>query len=79
MNLETRKLHLIERLARIDNEQLINRIEQLVNETVEDRYKREFGYGLPDAMVQLVREGEADIAAGRTYTTDEVKAYFKSR
>ena len=79
MSIETRKLQLIQKLAAIDNERLIGRIEQLINETVEERYKRELGNGNVDSLINMVREGEEDIAAGRTYTSDEVETYFRRK
>ena len=79
MNIETRKLQLIEKLARLDNEQLLASIERLVDETTKERYARELGAGKKDALINMVREGEDDIAAGRTYTSDEVAAYFKKK
>lgn len=79
MSIEARKLHLIELLTKTDDLRLLTRIERLVNESASERYKREFGDGSQDALIQMVKEGEADIAAGRTYTSDEVATYFRNK
>ncbi len=79
MNIEARKLHLIALLTRTEDVRLLTRIERLVGETATERYKREFGNGSADSLIQMVKEGEEDIAAGRTYTSDEVATYFRNK
>ncbi|CAN5211803.1 hypothetical protein BH09BAC1_BH09BAC1_25960 [soil metagenome] len=74
MSIETRKLQLIERLAKLQDEKLLKRIEQLVNETTAQRYQRLMGDGSEESIKSMVREGMADWEAGRVYTTDELKA-----
>lgn len=48
-------------------------------ETTKERYIRLLGSGSTKALIEIVKEGEQDIAAGRTYSAEEVKEHFKNK
>lgn len=77
MDFQTRKLHLIEWLAKTQDELLLTRIEELVNETPKEHYYRMLGNGEEDALRNMVREGTEDWKAGKVHTTEELRARYK--
>ncbi len=54
-------------------------IQKNERESTKERYIRLLGNGSPESLIQLVKEGEADIAAGRTYSAEEVKEHFQRK
>lgn len=65
MDLQTKKLALIEVLLQIQDIRLLEQLENVVKESQET---------LPDEVVKKIDKGLEDFREGRTYTTTEVKA-----
>ena len=79
MNIETRKLQLIERLAKLQDEYLLAKIEKLVTETPIQQYQQILGDGSEESLINMVREGTADLMAGRVHTSEELKERFRNK
>ncbi len=79
MNIETRKLQLIERLAKLQDEYLLAKIEKLVRETHIQQYQQILGDGSEASLINMVREGTADVKSGRVHTSEELKERFRNK
>jgi hypothetical protein len=78
MNIALKKIELIEWLARVQDEKLLQRIEALRKGSVNEAYESRTPKSMEDLQEKLSRS-EDDIKAGRVHTQEEVKSYFKSR
>lgn len=78
MNIALKKIELIEWLARVQDEKLIQRIEALRKGSVSEAYESRIPKSMEDLQEKLNRS-EEDIKAGRVHTQEEVKSYFKNK
>lgn len=73
MDLKTRKLGLIEYLIHLTDEKIFDKIESLIKS--EEKYEYPF---TRDEMVARAEEANADYAAGRILTTEELEEEMKN-
>ncbi|CAN5145820.1 hypothetical protein BH09BAC1_BH09BAC1_14070 [soil metagenome] len=79
MNIAERKLSIIKWLSDVRDEELLSRVEKLIETAKLDLYNE---YVRPTTQAQkdqMVRESEADYKAGRTFTHEEVMSRFKRK
>lgn len=77
MNLQARKLSLIEWLTRVQDETTILKLEKFLKVIKKEEYSMESM--TEKEYISMVEESESDIEAGRLYSHEEVKAYFKKK
>ena len=78
MDVAVKKIELIEWLARLQDEKLIQRFETLRKGSIKEMYEQQ----MPKTMEQLqakLEQSEKDIAEGKVHSQDEVEKYFKAR
>lgn len=78
MNIAVKKVELIEWLARLQDEKLIQRIEMLRKDSIKEIYEQR----MPKSMEQLqakLERSEKDIIEGKVHSQEEVENYFKDR
>ncbi|MCW5910590.1 MAG: hypothetical protein KIT62_05920 [Cyclobacteriaceae bacterium] len=78
MDIAVKKVELIEWLARLQDEKLIQRIEALKKKSVNDMYEQR----MPKNFTQLVeklKESEHDVMEGNVHAQESVENYFKAR
>jgi hypothetical protein len=78
MDIAVKKVELIEWLARLQDEKLIQRIEALRKGSIKELYEQQ----MPKTMDELqtkMDQSEKDIAEGKVHAQDEVENYFKAR
>lgn len=73
MDLQLRKLTLIEWLARLQDETTINKIENLQKKTRLAAYEKNLKPMSASELVERARRSNEDIAAGRTISTEELE------
>ena len=78
MNIASKKIELIEWLARLQDEKLIQRIEALRKGSVSEAYESRTPKSMEDVQEKLNRSDE-DIKAGRVHTQEQVRSYFKNK
>ena len=78
MNIASKKIELIEWLARVQDEKLIQRIEALRKGSVSAVYESRVPKSMEDVQEKLDRS-EEDIKAGRVHTQEQVRSYFKNK
>jgi hypothetical protein len=78
MDIAVKKVELIEWLARLQDETIIQRIEALKKGSIKDVYE----FRVPRTKEELQKKldrSEEDIKAGRVHTQQEVEAFFKAK
>ena len=78
MDIAVKKVELIEWLARVQDETLIERVEALRKQAVKEAYEKRMPKTPEELQESLDRSG-ADILEGRVYTQDQVEAFFKAK
>ena len=78
MNVAIKKVELIEWLARLQDESILERIEALRKGSAEASFRDRTPQSLDDLQIKLDRATE-DIKEGRTVTQSEAEAHFNSR
>lgn len=78
MDIAVKKLELIEWLARLQDESLIQKIEVLRRGSVKDIYEQRIPKTMEDLQAKLDRS-EQDIKAGKVHSQEEVESFFKSK
>ncbi len=73
MDLQTRKLHFIEEILAISNEQVIEKLEHLLKK------EQQLSPVLKDKLTSRALKSNEDIKAGRVYSRAEVEAQIKKR
>lgn len=79
MNTQARKLNFIEEYLRLNNPASLEKLEALLRR---ERQKELSSKLKPMSVAELnqrIKKSEADIKAGRVYTSEEVERYFKSK
>jgi hypothetical protein len=79
VTVESKKLHLIEEFLKIQNEDIINKIEVIINEerhkSLKDVFNSPFSTKELDEMID---QAEADAKHGRVYSTKDLKKQIQS-
>lgn len=76
MNIAVKKVELIEWLARLQDEKLIQRIETLRKGSIIELYEQR----MPKTLEELkLDRSERDISEGKVHTQEEVESYFNAR
>ncbi|CAN5387211.1 hypothetical protein BH09BAC3_BH09BAC3_14440 [soil metagenome] len=78
MDIAVKKIELIEWLARLQDESLIQKIEVLRKGSVKDTYEQRIPKTMEDLQAKLDRS-EQDIQAGKVHSQEEVESFFKSK
>lgn len=78
MDIALKKVELIEWLARLQDEKLIQRIEDLRKGSAKDAYESRMPKTMEELQEKLDRS-EQDFKAGRIHTQKEVEAFFKTK
>lgn len=78
MDIAVKKVELIEWLARLQDEKLIQRIETLRKGSVKELYEQRIPRTVEELQARLDRS-EKDINEGKVYSQEEVENYFKAR
>jgi hypothetical protein len=78
MDIAVKKIELIEWLARLQDEKLIQRIETLKKGLIKELYEQRMPKSVEELETKLNRSEEA-ISAGRVHSQEEVESYFKAR
>ncbi len=78
MNIAEKKIELISWLTRLNDENIINKIESLRKSSVSKTYKLRMPKNAQELQDKLDRS-DADIIAGRIHSQKEVEDYFKSK
>lgn len=74
INIQEKKLSIIEGLINIDDNAILNEIEDILN-----TYKKiEFNTFSKQELIERANESELDIINGRVYSTEDVDAISKS-
>ncbi len=73
MDLQTKKLHFIEEILAIQNEEVIDKLELVLRE------ERSLDPVLKDKLTSRALKAERDIAEGRTMTRDELEQKLNAR
>lgn len=81
MNLQAEKIELIQLLLNTTKPSVINKIKKLLIQESEGVVGiREDGSPLTIAQLEKdVKEAEADIKAGRTYSTEDLRKHFQTK
>ena len=72
MNIETRKLHLFEKILSLDNEVILEKLESVLEE-------EKLNPETQKNMESRALKAEADIKAGRVYTLEEAETRLNAR
>ncbi|MBX2965044.1 MAG: hypothetical protein KF845_02775 [Cyclobacteriaceae bacterium] len=78
MDIALKKVELIEWLARLQDEKLIQRIETLKKGSIKDLYEQRMPKTKEELQAKL-NQSEKDIREGRLHSQEEVERYFKAR
>lgn len=78
MDIAVKKVELIEWLARLQDEKLIQRIEILKKGSVKEAYELRTPKTMEDLQAKL-DQSEKDISSGEVHTQQEAEDYFKAR
>lgn len=79
MNVYAKKLEIIEWVASLKDQELLKKIEELKKQAVQEAYEAQLQPMNQEDYEALIAESEADIAAGRVYSHEEVIDYFKNK
>jgi hypothetical protein len=79
VTVERKKLHLIEEFLKIQNEDIINKIESIINEERHKSLKDEFNTPFSTKEFdEMIDQAEADATNGRVYSTNDLKKQIQS-
>lgn len=78
MDIALKKVELIEWLARLQDEKLIQRIEILKKGSLKEAYELRTPKTMEELQAKL-DQSEKDITSGKVHTQQEVEDYFKAR
>jgi len=78
MDIAVKKVELIEWLARLQDEKLIQRIETLRKSSIQDLYEQQMPK-TREALQAKLNQSEKDIHEGKVYSQEEVENYFNAR
>jgi hypothetical protein len=78
MDIALKKVELIEWLARLQDESLIQKIEVLRKGSVKDIYERRMPKTMEELQAKLDRS-EQDINEGKIHSQEEIESFFKSK
>ena len=78
MDIAVKKVELIEWLARLQDEKLIQRIETLRKSSIQELYEQQMPK-TREALQAKLNQSEKDINAGKVYSQEEVENYFNAR
>jgi hypothetical protein len=78
MDIALKKIELIEWLARLKDEKLIERVEALKNSSAKEAYEARMPKTMGDLQEKLNRSCE-DISAGRLHSQEEVENFFQAK
>lgn len=78
MDIALKKVELIEWLARLQDEKLIQQIEILRKGSITKLYEQRMPNTIDQLQVKL-EQSEKDINEGRVHSQEEVENYFKAR
>jgi len=78
MDIAVKKVELIEWLARLQDEKLIQRIETLRKNSIQELYEQRMPKTREGLQAKL-NQSEKDINAGKVYSQEEVENYFNAR
>jgi hypothetical protein len=78
MNIAVRKVELIEWLARVQDEKLIQRIETLRRGSVKELYDKQMPNTIEELQAKLER-AERNLQDGKVHSQEEVERYFNER
>lgn len=74
MDLQTRKLHFIEEILSISNDEIIERLELVLKEE-----QQRLDPVLKEKLISRALKANEDIKAGRVYSREEAEARIKER
>lgn len=77
MSIEATKLGVIQQLMKVESEELLVRIKELMDEERANTYASNLKPMTVEELDEKLKQSEDDVKAGRTFTTDEVRAHFK--
>ena len=78
MDIAVKKVELIEWLARLQDEKLIQRIETLRKGSIKELYEQRMPKTKEELEAKL-SQSEKDIKEGKVHSQEEVESYFKAR
>jgi hypothetical protein len=78
MDIALKKVELIEWLARLQDEKLIQRIETLKKQSIKELYEQRTPNTLEELSAKL-SQSERDIKEGNVHSQEDVASYFKTR
>jgi hypothetical protein len=78
MDISVKKVELIEWLARLQDEKLIQRIEALRKNSVKELYEQRMPKTAEELQTKL-SQSEKDIQQGKVHSQEEIENYFKAR
>ena len=78
MDIAVKKVELIEWLARLQDEKLIQRIETLRKSSIQELYEQQMPK-TREALQAKLNQSEKDINEGKVYSQEEVENYFNAR
>ena len=78
MDIAGKKVELIEWLARLQDEKIIQRIETLRKGSIGELYKQRMPNTLEELQTKIDRS-EKDFIDGKMHSQEEVESYFKAR
>lgn len=78
MDIAVKKVELIEWLARLQDEKIIQRIETLRKGSIKELYEQRMPKTQEELQTKLDRS-EKDIKEGKVHSQEEVENYFKAR
>ena len=78
MDLAVKEIELIEWLARLQDESLIQKIEVLRKGSINDIYEQRMPKTPEELKAKLAR-AEEDIKSGKVHSQEEVESFFKSK
>lgn len=79
MNIQILKLQFLEDFMRISNEDIINKLNNLLKKEKSKLYKSNLQQLTNDELSKKIKKSEEDIKLGNVYTQSEVEEYFKNK
>ena len=79
MNIQILKLQFLEDFMRINNEDIINKLNNLLKKEKSKLYKSNLQQLTNDELSKKIEKSEEDIKSGNVYTQSEVEEYFKNK
>lgn len=78
MDIAVKKVELIEWLARLQDEKLIQRIETLKKSSIKELYEQRMPKTKEELQAKL-DQSEKDVKEGKVHSQEDVENYFKAR